>query len=183
VSARVKCENGTFGHMLRGPSAASMFPYLDISEFASFGTNSNSQSVSNSLSFLPSVTGVKNKHTFHADLDARFIRLPRTHQFDANLLKTFSIRERLRLQVSLDGFNVLNHPLWSESPDGGINDSTFDEIERGPGAKQSAAPDAVVCQDSLVTRSKPGCRPAAQYSQTQKRDIPVALVINPSRFP
>jgi hypothetical protein len=60
------------------------------------------------------------------------IRLPRSHQFDANLSKNFSLYENLKLQVRVEAFNVLNHPLWCENPDGSTNDSTFGEIERGP---------------------------------------------------
>jgi hypothetical protein len=60
------------------------------------------------------------------------IRLPRTHQFDANLSKNFAIVERMKLQVRIEAFNVLNHPLWSEGPDGSTNDSTFGLIEKGP---------------------------------------------------
>jgi hypothetical protein len=59
------------------------------------------------------------------------IRLPRTHQFDANLSKNFAIVDRLTLQIRLEAFNVLNHPLWSEQPDDSTNDSTFGLIERG----------------------------------------------------
>lgn len=55
-----------------GPAAASEFPYIRMSEFLNFGTNSNGQTVANSLSMLPSVTWIKNKHTIHAGLDARF---------------------------------------------------------------------------------------------------------------
>jgi hypothetical protein len=59
-------------------------------------------------------------------------RLPRTQQFDANLSKNFGIVDRLKLQIRLEAFNVLNHPLWSEQPDDSTNDSTFGLIERGP---------------------------------------------------
>lgn len=55
-----------------GPAAAAEFPYLDISEFASMGTNSNGQSVKNSLSLFPTATWIKNRHTIHAGLDLRF---------------------------------------------------------------------------------------------------------------
>jgi hypothetical protein len=60
------------------------------------------------------------------------IRLPRSHQFDANLSKNFGLLENLKLQVRLEAFNVFNHPLWEENPDGSTNDSTFGTIERGP---------------------------------------------------
>lgn len=59
------------------------------------------------------------------------IRLPRTQQFDANLSKNFGLVDRLKLQVRLEAFNVLNHPLWSEQPDDSTNDSTFGLILRG----------------------------------------------------
>ncbi len=55
-----------------GPAAAGEFPYLDISEFASMGTNSNGQTVRNSLALLPTVTWIKGKHSIHAGLDLRF---------------------------------------------------------------------------------------------------------------
>lgn len=60
------------------------------------------------------------------------IRLPRTHRFDANLSKNFAVREDLKLQLRIEAFNVLNHPLWSEQPDNSTNDSTFGLIQRGP---------------------------------------------------
>ncbi len=60
------------------------------------------------------------------------IRLPRSHQFDADLSKNFAIHENLHLQIRGSAFNVLNHPLWCENPDGSTNDSTFGMILRGP---------------------------------------------------
>lgn len=65
------------------------------------------------------------------------IRLPRTHQFDANLSKNFSIYENLTLQMRLEAFNVLNHPLWAENPDNSTNDSTFGMIQRGPSGQSN----------------------------------------------
>jgi hypothetical protein len=59
------------------------------------------------------------------------ICLPRTQQFDANLSKNFGLVDRLKLQVRLEAFNGLNHPLWSEQPDDSTNDSTFGLILRG----------------------------------------------------
>ena len=60
------------------------------------------------------------------------IRLPRYQQFDANLSKNFELYNRLKLQIRMEAFNVLNHPLWSEQPDDSTNDSTFGLIQRGP---------------------------------------------------
>jgi hypothetical protein len=60
------------------------------------------------------------------------IRIPRTQQLDASLSKNFTILEGLKLQIRMEAFNALNHPLWSEGPDGNSNDSTFGLIEKGP---------------------------------------------------
>jgi Carboxypeptidase regulatory-like domain/TonB dependent receptor len=68
----------------------------------------------------------------HPDNVYTGIRLPRSHQFDADLSKNFAIRENLHLQIRGSAFNVLNHPLWCENPDGSTNDSTFGMILRGP---------------------------------------------------
>jgi len=59
------------------------------------------------------------------------IRLPRLEQFDTSLAKNFKLVSRLGLQVRVDAFNALNHPLWEDGPDGNINDSTYGVIERG----------------------------------------------------
>lgn len=59
------------------------------------------------------------------------IRIPRTHQFDVNLSKNFAIVERLKLQVRMEAFNVLNHPVWSLSPTGSTNDPMFGLIQKG----------------------------------------------------
>ncbi len=62
------------------------------------------------------------------------IRLPRYHQFDANLSKNFPILEDLKLQLRIEAFNVFNHPLWTsiDNVDNSTNDSTFGMITRGP---------------------------------------------------
>jgi hypothetical protein len=67
------------------------------------------------------------------------IRLLRTHQFDANLSKNFTLPETLRLQVRLEAFNVLNHPLWAQGPDGSSNDTSFGTITRGPSGQSNLA--------------------------------------------
>ena len=59
------------------------------------------------------------------------VRLPNYQQFDANLSKDFSIFENLKLQLRLEAFNVLNHPLWQDGYDGNTSSPTFGEIPRG----------------------------------------------------
>jgi hypothetical protein len=58
----------------QGAAAASEFPQITNSQdgYSQLGTNTRSQTVSNSLLLFPSVTWIKNKQTVHAGLDARF---------------------------------------------------------------------------------------------------------------
>lgn len=77
------------------------------------------------------------------------IRIPRSHQFDTSLAKNFGLVERLQLQIRIDAFNVLNHPLWSINPDNNLNDSTFGTIERGPWG-QSNLPREIQLSGKLV---------------------------------
>jgi len=59
------------------------------------------------------------------------IRLPNLQQFDTNLSKNFPLVETLKLQLRLEAFNVLNHPLWQEGYQGSAGDPNFGTIERG----------------------------------------------------
>lgn len=65
------------------------------------------------------------------------VRLPSIYQFDTNLSKNYQLFERLQLQVRIEAFNVLNHPLWSEGPDTNFNDATFGLITRGPSGQSN----------------------------------------------
>jgi len=60
------------------------------------------------------------------------VRLPNYQQFDANLSKNFNVWERVKLQLRLEAFNVLNHPLWQVAYNSSPSDSNFGTIERGP---------------------------------------------------
>jgi hypothetical protein len=55
----------------------------------------------------------------------------------AFLSKNFSIMEGLKLQMRMEAFNVLNHPLWAEQPDNSTNDTTFGMIQRGPSGQSN----------------------------------------------
>jgi hypothetical protein len=65
------------------------------------------------------------------------IRQLRSHQFDSNLSKNFSIYESMKLQMRVEAFNVLNHPLWTGGPDGSTNDTSFGTITRGPSGQSN----------------------------------------------
>ncbi len=68
------------------------------------------------------------------------VRLPRIQQFDTNLSKNFALYERFSLQLRLEAFNVLNHPLWSETGDNNFNDADYGTIRRGAADGQSNLP-------------------------------------------
>jgi hypothetical protein len=57
-----------------GASGGSLFPQVEASEFAKIGSVGNTQTISNSLSLLPSITWVKGPHTIHAGLDLRYMQ-------------------------------------------------------------------------------------------------------------
>jgi hypothetical protein len=76
------------------------------------------------------------------------IRIPRSQQFDVNLSKNFALVERATLQLRLEAFNALNHPLFSSSPDGNMQDSTFGVIQKGNG--QSNLPRQVQISAKIV---------------------------------
>ena len=65
------------------------------------------------------------------------IRVPSDEQFDSNLSKNFSILEGMNLQLRLEAFNVLNHPLWQENYQGSAQDTNFGTIEKGPWAQSN----------------------------------------------
>jgi hypothetical protein len=59
------------------------------------------------------------------------IRVPNLQQFDSNLAKNFALYSQYKLQLRLEAFNVLNHPLWQEGYNGTASDPNFGTIERG----------------------------------------------------
>jgi hypothetical protein len=65
------------------------------------------------------------------------VRIPSYHQFDASLSKTFSVYERLHLQLRMDAINVLNHPIWQNDYNSSANDLNFGTQQKGPQGPQS----------------------------------------------
>jgi hypothetical protein len=47
--------------------------------------------------------------------------------------------ESMKLQLRLEAFNVLNHPLWQVGYNTTTNDPTFGQIQKGP-SNQSNLP-------------------------------------------
>ncbi|MFT4113477.1 TonB-dependent receptor domain-containing protein [Silvibacterium sp.] len=65
------------------------------------------------------------------------IRVPNNQQFDVNLSKNFQVVSRMKLQLRLEAFNALNHPLWQEAYEGSAQDVNFGTIEKGPWAQSN----------------------------------------------
>ena len=60
------------------------------------------------------------------------VRIPSYHQFDTNLSKNFAVYKSMKLQLRLEAFNALNHPLWQSGYDSTANSPTFGAIPKGP---------------------------------------------------
>ncbi|HTF64801.1 MAG TPA: hypothetical protein VK638_19145, partial [Edaphobacter sp.] len=65
------------------------------------------------------------------------VRDPAFHQFDVALSKTFSVYERMKLQVRMDAINVLNHPIWQNDYNSSANDLNFGTQQKGTQGPQS----------------------------------------------
>lgn len=53
---------------------------------------------------------------------------------DASVFRTFPVRERMKLEVRAEAFQVMNTPQWN-NPDTGISSSTFGQITGAGGAR------------------------------------------------
>jgi TonB dependent receptor len=59
-------------------------------------------------------------------------RLPGSHNFDAAASKNFPITERIKLQIRLDAFDLLNHPNWQNSYNSTASSLDFGTQQKGP---------------------------------------------------
>ncbi len=76
----------------------------------------------NAFAHLSTPTGNLPRGYFHG---------PGVKDWDSSIFKTFAITERYKMELRLEGINVLNHPLF-QNPDGGVTDGTFGQL--GPSA-------------------------------------------------
>ncbi len=67
-------------------------------------------------------------------LQPRYFYGPGYFSFDLNLLKTFSIRERVQFQLGVTAENLTNTPIFDD-PDTVINSPTFGQITSGSGTR------------------------------------------------
>ena len=63
--------------------------------------------------FNPADFGVPTASEVFGNMGRDTLRGPRLVTFDFNAVKTFSISEKLRLQLRFEGFNILNHPVFT----------------------------------------------------------------------
>lgn len=63
--------------------------------------------------FNPADFGVPTGSEVFGNVGRDTLRGPRFVTFDFNAVKTFNITEQLRLQFRFEGFNILNHPLFT----------------------------------------------------------------------
>jgi hypothetical protein len=77
------------------------------------------------------------------------IRQPTGYFFDTNLAKNFGVWDRLKLQLRLEAFNVLNHPLFQNGFNTGLN-SQFGQIGSATGSGQSNQPRQVQIAAKLM---------------------------------
>lgn len=68
------------------------------------------------------------------NLSRGYFHGPGTKDWDSSIFKTFSLTERFKMELRLEGINVLNHPLF-QNPDGGVTDGNFGKL--GPSAGNS----------------------------------------------
>jgi len=68
------------------------------------------------------------------------IRGPRASQIDVNLSKSFKFTERVRMQLRMEEFNVLNHPTWYNQVDMTPTDTNFGMVNKPLTGGQSNNP-------------------------------------------
>jgi hypothetical protein len=54
-------------------------------------------------------------------------RAPGFFDLDMNFFRTFALKEKMKLAIGLQAFNLFNHPNFG-APDNGMGDSTFGQI-------------------------------------------------------
>jgi len=67
------------------------------------------------------------------------IRNPGSSDWDVNLSKNFAIVGRLKLQLRLEGFNVVNHPTFATNYDNNPTDPQFGEIVKSSSGQNNVA--------------------------------------------
>jgi hypothetical protein len=81
----------------------------------------------NAAGFVDSASASFEGYTSFSNQGRNQYRGPHYFDMDMALFKTFDIREKLKLGIGAQAFNVFNHPNFG-LPDGAIGDSTFGQI-------------------------------------------------------
>jgi outer membrane receptor protein involved in Fe transport len=107
--------------------------YLNPANFSNTRANSLDAQASADASTIPA-----SQFTY-GSLPRNALRGPGRTNLDMSLTKTFSIRERLELELRGDAFNIFNHTEFA-NPNVNINDPTFGQISSVVGANDQLNP-------------------------------------------
>jgi len=91
------------------------------------GESSTGTPCLNANAFLNGGDASFSNYTGWSPQNRNTFRGPHLFNMDATLFRTFTIRERMKLAVGAQAFNVLNHPNFA-LPDSTYGDSTFGQI-------------------------------------------------------
>jgi len=81
----------------------------------------------NANAFLNGADPSFNGYTALSPQTRNQFRAPGYADVDMNLLRTFTLREQMKLAVGIAAYNLFNHPNFA-APDNGVGDSTFGNI-------------------------------------------------------
>ncbi len=81
----------------------------------------------NANAFLNANAPSFNAYTALSAQTRNQFRAPHYFDLDMNLFRVFAIRERAKLSIGMQAFNLFNHPNFS-APDSGVGDTTFGNI-------------------------------------------------------
>ena len=104
---------------------------------SSCGHNAVDTPCLNAGAFIDSAADSFNGYPGTSPMTRNQFRGPHFFDTDANLYRNFAIRERMNLKIGVQAFNVFNHPNFN-TPDAGLGDSTFGQIQSTVGSPTSA---------------------------------------------
>jgi hypothetical protein len=102
-------------------------PQTSCGEGAALNANGGGTPCLNAAAFLDTSACPGPCYTKLSAQNRNQFRGPHYFDMDMALFRTFSWKERIKLAVGLQAFNVFNHPNFA-NPDNGVGDATFGQI-------------------------------------------------------